>query len=182
MPASNTANSHSLSWKYRQASANRASKFPNCSPRRREISAIAASIRSFSRARSSSPMAAPSTWNRSLKRYRCGEVNNPVRRPWARTMPAQNAAVLPLPLDPVTTTEMRASLARSTATASSRSASRARQRPSPYFDRLNTQQSHRRKRVVPDFQDQVAAAGFFKQPDRGIGVDLDYPYRFGISG
>src|SRR3954469_23642718 len=97
-------------------------------------------------------------------------------------MPAQNAAVLPLPLDPVTTTEMRASLARSTATASSRSASRARQRPSPYFDRLNTQQPRCRKRVVPDFQDQIAAAGFFKQPDRGIGVDLDGPYRFGISG
>src|SRR5438270_13744973 len=97
-------------------------------------------------------------------------------------MLAQNAAVLPLPLDPVTTTEMRSSLARSTAMASSRSASRARQRPSPYFDRLNTQQSHRRKRVVPDFQDQVAAAGFFKQPDRWIGVDLDHPYRFGISG
>src|SRR5712692_2749949 len=53
-------------------------------------------------------------------------------------MPAQNAAVLPLPLDPVTTTETRDSRSRSTATASSSAATRARQTPSPYFGRSNT--------------------------------------------
>ena len=56
-------------------------------------------------------------------------------------MPAQNAAVEPLPFDPVTTTDMRDSLARSTASASSSSAIRARQTPSPYFGRSNIQSS-----------------------------------------
>ncbi len=88
-------------------------------------------------------------------------------------MPAQNAAVEPLPFEPVTTTEIRCSRARSTASASSNSAIRARQTPSPYFGRSNTQQSHRRKRVMPDFQDQVASAGFLQQPDRRVGIDLD---------
>src|SRR5579872_1024993 len=97
-------------------------------------------------------------------------------------MPAQNAAVEPLPLEPVTTTEMRCNLARSTAMASSSSAIRARQTPSPYFGRSNTQQSHRRKRMVPDLQDQFVAAGLLQQPDRRIGVDFDYPHRIRLSG
>ena len=56
-------------------------------------------------------------------------------------MPAQKTAVLPLPLDPVTATEIRCSLARSTASASSSAASRARQGPLPYFGRSNTNRS-----------------------------------------
>src|SRR6266550_7716338 len=96
-------------------------------------------------------------------------------------MPAQNAAVLPLPLDPVTATATRASRARSTARASSSSAIRARQIPSPYFGRSNTEQAHREKRVMPDFQDQIAAAGLLQQPDRWVGADLDEPDRFRIS-
>src|SRR3977135_888001 len=96
-------------------------------------------------------------------------------------MLAQNAAVVPLPFDPVTTTERRASLARSTARASNRSASRARQIPSPYFGRSNTYQSHGGKCVAPDFQDQVSPVGFLKQQDRGVGVHLDNPYRIPFS-
>src|SRR3954452_19718469 len=88
-------------------------------------------------------------------------------------MAAQNAAVLPLPFDPVTTTEARASRARSTASASSSSAIRARQIPSPYFESSNTQQSHGRERMMPDLQDQIAAAGLLQQPDRRVGVHLD---------
>src|SRR5260370_41718284 len=96
-------------------------------------------------------------------------------------MPAQNAAVLPLPLDPVTTTEMRESRSRSTATASSNSATRARQTPSPYFGRSNTKQSHGGKRVMPDFQDQIASAGLLQQPDRRLCVDLDHAHGLRIS-
>src|ERR1035437_10600438 len=96
-------------------------------------------------------------------------------------MPAQKAAVEPLPLEPVTATEMRCNLARSTARASSRSAIRARQTPSPYFGRLNTQQSHRGKCVMPDLQDQIATTRFLQQPDRRIGVQLDHPYSIRLS-
>src|ERR1700682_1888319 len=92
-------------------------------------------------------------------------------------MPAQHTAQLPLPLDPVTTTEMRCSLVRSTATASSSSAIRARQTPSPYFGRSNIHESHGGKGVPPDLQDQVAAIGLLQQPDRRVGVHLDDPYR-----
>src|ERR1700722_479327 len=96
-------------------------------------------------------------------------------------MLAQKAAVLPLPLEPVTTTELRESAARSTARTSSSSAIRARQTPSPYFGRSNTEQSRRRKSVVPDFQDQIAPVGVFQQPDRWVGVDFDHADRIGIS-
>src|SRR6202171_5784444 len=96
-------------------------------------------------------------------------------------MPAQNAAVLPLPLDPVTTTEMRCNRARSTAIASSRSAIRARQTPSPHFGRSNIHQSYGGKRVPPDFQDQIAPAALLQQPDRGVGVYLNDPYRIRVS-
>src|ERR1700694_5943189 len=96
-------------------------------------------------------------------------------------MPAQSAAVEPLPLAPVTPTEERASLVRSTARASSRSAIRARQTPSPYFGRSNTQKSHGQKCMAPDFQDQIAPARLLQQPDRGIGVYLDDPQYFRIS-
>ena len=34
---------------------------------------------------------------------------------------------------------------------------------------------------MPDFQDQIAAAGLLQQPDRWVGVDLDEPDRFRIS-
>jgi hypothetical protein len=93
---------------------------------------------------------------------KCGEVNKPVRKPQARAMLAQNAAVEPLPLDPVTTTEWRCSLTRSMARSSSNSAIRARQTPSPNFGRSNIHQPHGGKRVAPDFQDQVAAIRFFQ--------------------
>src|SRR6266851_3935491 len=76
---------------------------------------------------------------------------------------------------------MRESLARSTSTASSRSASRARQTPSPYFGRSNTYQSHGRKCVMPDFQDQIAPAGIFQEPDRRVGVHFNDPHCIGIS-
>jgi len=42
-------------------------------------------------------------------------------------------------------------------------------------------QPHRRKCVVPDFQDQVAATGFLQQPDRGVGVYFDNPRRIRLS-
>src|ERR1700694_1240699 len=96
-------------------------------------------------------------------------------------MPAQNAAGLPLPLDPVTTTESRCTRARSTAMVSSRSPIRARQTPSPYFGRSNIHQSHGGKRVPPDFQDQIAPAALLQQPDRGVGVHLNDPYRIRVS-
>src|SRR6202171_1444167 len=96
-------------------------------------------------------------------------------------MLAQNAAVLPLPLDPVTTTETRDSLSRSTATASSSSAIRARQTPSPYFGRSNTNQSHGGKRMMPDFQDQVASAGLLEQPDRRVGSHFNDPHGVRVS-
>src|SRR6266481_1058797 len=95
-------------------------------------------------------------------------------------MPAQNAAVEPLPLEPVTTTEWRESRLRSTVRASSSSAIRARQTPSPYFGRSNTQESHGQKCMAPDFQDQIAPAGFLQQPDRWAGVDLDHPCCFRV--
>jgi hypothetical protein len=68
MPASNTVKSQPLSWKYRQASANSASKPPNFSPLRFETSAMPASTARFSRARVSSSISTPSTRMRSLKR------------------------------------------------------------------------------------------------------------------
>src|SRR5580692_4206936 len=96
-------------------------------------------------------------------------------------MLAQNAAVEPLPLEPVTTTELRTSCARSTARTSSSAASRVRQTPSPYLGRSNTQQPHRRKSVAPDLQDQIVPAGLLQQPDRRIGIHLDHPHGPGIS-
>ena len=66
-------------------------------------------------------------------------------------MPAQNAAVLPLPFEPVTTTERRCKPSRSTARASSSSAIRARQTPSPYFGRSNTRAIPSRKKCDARF-------------------------------
>jgi len=92
-----------------------------------------------------------------------------VRRPQRAAMPAQNAAVEPLPLDPVTTNEARASRARSTASASSKIGHpRQADAGRPYFGRSNNEQSHRGKSVTPDFQNQVAAASVFQQPDRWV--------------
>src|SRR5579862_8879851 len=59
------------------------------------------------------------------------------------------------------------------ASASSNAAMRAGQMPSPYFGRSNIEQAYRRKRMTPDFQDQVGPLQLLQQPDRGIGVDLD---------
>src|SRR5690242_14799706 len=142
-----------------------ASKAPNFSPLRRDTSATALSICATSRLRSSSPITLPSIWNRSLTRNRCGEVNNPVRNPQDRAMEAQNAAVEPLPFDPVITTEWLARRARSMASRSSSSAIRARQTPSPNLGRSNIQQAHRNERVPPNFQDQVVPLRLFEKAD-----------------
>ena len=78
-------------------------------------------------------------------------MNRPVRRPCALPMLAQNAAVLPLPFDPVTTTERRSSHSRSTARHSSSAANRARQMPSPYFGSSNTKAVPSRKKCDARF-------------------------------
>ena len=43
------------------------------------------------------------------------------------------------------------------------------------------EQSHRGERVMPDFQDQIAAIGLLQQPDRRIGVDFDHRYGAGLA-
>ncbi len=66
--------------------------------------------RTWSRAaiRSASASSTPSTRMRSEKRSRCGDVNRPVRSPWAVSRAAVMAAVDPLPLVPATWTAGKA--------------------------------------------------------------------------
>ncbi len=98
MPVSSTISSQPLSRNQRIASTSVISKNVGCTSIRSHIGRNSLSIA----AQFSSGICRPFTWMRSRKSIKCGEVNNPLRRPQARAMLSIIAQVLPLPLVPAT--------------------------------------------------------------------------------